>query len=444
MKVAIVGYGTEGKASYDYYIGRGDEVTICDTNAKLQVPDGALTQLGENYLDNLERFDVVVRTAGMHPDVILGKNPGVDNKLTTQINEFMRVCPTRNVIGVTGTKGKGTTSTLIAKMLEAAGKQVLLAGNIGEPALSHLDELNESWWVVLELSSFQLLDLQYSPHIAVCLMVVPEHLDWHSDMNEYLTAKSQLFAHQSADDIAIYFAGNENSKEIASAGSGRLISFFQAPGAFVDNDTISIDDQDICKTDELKLQGAHNWQNACAAVTTVWQAGIHNIKPLRSVLTAFAGLPYRLELVREFDGVKYYNDSFGTTPSTAIVAIKAYHEPKVLILGCSDKGTSFEELAQVVARSNIRQVILIGNTTNPDYRAVAPDIETLLKAQGFEAIASLVKPGGHSMAEIVSAARAAAQPGDVVLLSTGCASFDMFENYKDRGGQFNQAVQALA
>jgi UDP-N-acetylmuramoylalanine--D-glutamate ligase len=444
MNVAIVGFGTEGRSTCEYYLRKGDEVTVCDQNPELQVPEGAKARLGTDYLKDLNQFDIIVRTAGMHPDTILRENPDVGSKITTHINEFLRICPTQHVIGVTGTKGKGTTSTLITKMLEAAGHQVLLAGNIGEPPLSHVNELDAEHWVVLELSSFQLIDAQHSPHIGVCLMVVPEHLDWHADLNEYLTAKMQLFAHQKPGDIAIYFAGNENSKDIASAGSGTLVPYYQSPGAFVDNGTITIDGQTVCKTDELKLLGAHNWQNVCAAVTAIWQAGIKDIKPIREVLTSFSGLEYRLELVRELDGVKYYNDSFGTTPSTAIVAIQAFQQPKVVILGGSDKGTTFEELAQEVAKGNVRHVVLIGNTTNPHYKTVAPDIEALLKAEQYKAITSLVKPSGPSMTEIVDAARAAAKPGDVVLLSTGCASFDIFENYKDRGNQFKKAVQALA
>ncbi|MDB5171124.1 MAG: UDP-N-acetylmuramoylalanine--D-glutamate ligase [Candidatus Saccharibacteria bacterium] len=431
MNIAILGYDTEGRVSHDYFDAQGHELTICDQNPDLQVPEGAESVLGEHYLEDLDRFDLIVRTAGMPPSVILGKNPGVAGKITTHVNEFLRVCPTRNIIGVTGTKGKGTTSTLITRMLEAAGKTVRLGGNIGVPPLTFLDELDADSWVVLELSSFQLIDLQHSPHIAICLMVVPEHLNWHPDINEYTLAKSQLFDRQTPEDIAIYFAENETSRLIAAAGHGQKVPYFAEPGATIDNGCISISGQVVCSTDELQLLGAHNWQNACAAVTAVWQV-TQDLDAIRSVLTTFSGLPHRLELVRELSGVKYYDDSFGTTPETAIVAMRAFEAPKVMILGGSDKGASYDELARAVASSNVRMALLIGDQ--------APAIQAALENAGFTAF----QAGGETMDEIVSKAHHAAQPGDIVLLSTGCASFGMFKNYKDRAAQFIAAVQALA
>lgn len=430
MKVAILGYDTEGRASFDYFTALGHEVTICDQKTSLETPVGSENVLGAAYLDNLDRFDLVIRTAGMPPSVILDKNPGLDDKITTQINEFLRICPTKNVIGVTGTKGKGTTSTLIANMLAGAGKDVQLGGNIGVPPFTFLDKLSADSWVVLELSSFQLVDLRLSPHLAVCLMVVPEHLDWHSDMPDYIAAKSRLFMHQQVDDTAIFFAGNELSTQIASASQGKKIPYFALPGAVVENDQIVIDKQIICQTDELKLLGEHNWQNACAAVTTAWQV-TQDVPVLRSILTTFNGLPHRLELVRTLAGVSYYDDSFGTTPDTAIVALQAFTQPKVLILGGSDKGASYEALAHAVSKGNVRQVLLIGEQ--------AARLQQALEAAQY----TNFLPGGTTMKEIVANAKSHARTGDVVLLSPACASFDMFKDYKDRGAQFSAAVQSL-
>lgn len=430
LKVAIVGFGTEGVSALKYWQARGAEVTVCDEDTSKTVPAGVVTQLGAGYLHGLGRFDVIMRTAGMHPSILLAGNPGIEDKITTVMNEFMRVCPTKNIIGVTGTKGKGTTSTLVAKMLEAAGKRVFLGGNIGISPLDFLPELTADSWVVLELSSFQLYDIKYSPHIAVCLMVVPEHLNWHSDFADYIHAKGNLFAHQSPQDIAIYFADNEVSHDIASRSPGAKIAYFAEPGAYIYHEGIVIDNQEVCKTADLRLLGEHNWQNACAAVTAVWQV-TQDVPAIRSVLTTFSGLEHRLEFVREVDGVKYYDDSFGTTPETAMVAIASFKEPKVVILGGSDKGASFDELAQTVKANNVRQAILIGLMT--------PKIRAALEAAGF----TDVTPGGNSMAEIVAAAHDAAKPGDVVLLSTGCASFDMFHDYKDRGNQFKTVVGEL-
>jgi UDP-N-acetylmuramoylalanine--D-glutamate ligase len=453
MKIAIVGFDLDGRASYDYFASHYPEyeLTICDQKAELEVPEGTQAVLGDSYLDNLDRFDLIMRTSGMHPRKILDKNPGVSAKISSNVNEFLKRSPTNNIIGVTGTKGKGTTSTLIARILEAGSKTVCLGGNIGLPPLTFIDDLDKDSWVVLELSSFQLIDLKQSPHVGVCLMVVPEHLDWHEDLDEYITAKEQLFARQVNGDVAIYFHDNETSQLIANAGEAQKVSYYHSPGAEVIDGAIVIDGTEICRVDQLKLLGQHNWQNACAAVTAVWFACLEVCGPadqqdtgaMREVLTSFSGLEHRLERVRELDGVTYYDDSFGTTPETTIVALQAFSQPKVVIMGGSTKNSSFEELAKVAAASNIRQVVLIGNTAHPVYTSASPLLESALRSAGVDAITSLVREGGCTMQEAVATARDQAQPGDVVLLSAGCASFDMFQNYKDRGDQFKQAVTNL-
>lgn len=431
MKIAIVGFDREGRSTYEYFSNKGHEITVCDQNESLEIPADVATKLGEGYLNGLDQYDMIVRTPGLHPAKILEKNPDVADKITSQVNLFFEKSPTKNIIGVTGTKGKGTTSTLITKMLEADGKKVWLGGNIGVPVLSFIDELTPDSWVVLELSSFQLMDVRYSPHIAVTLMVEPEHLNWHEDFEEYIAAKQQLFIHQTSDDIAIYYSKNENSLSVADATEGTLVPYFEALGAYVDQGSIVIDDQIICAIDELKLLGAHNWQNACAATTAVWQV-TQNVEAIQTVLRSFSGLEHRLEFVRELNGVRYYDDSFGTTPQTAIVAIEAFEQPKVVILGGSDKGTPFDELAKAVTKNNVRAVVQIGQT--------GPTIAKELQKRGYSAIYD----GGETMASIVAKAQELAQPGDVVLLSTGCASFGLFKDYKDRGKQFIDRVNALS
>lgn len=431
MKVAILGFNAEGQASYEYFRAHGDEITICDQDASLAIPEGVEAQLGPHYLDNMDKFDLIVRTPGLPPQHILAANPSVGSKITSGTNEFLRACTTKNIIGVTGTKGKGTTSSLIVKILEAAGKKVWLGGNIGVPVLGFMHEIKPDDWVVLELSSFQLIDLRYSPHIGVCLMVVPEHLNWHADFQEYSDAKQNLFAHQTPDDIAIYFAENETSQALAAISPGKKIPYFTSPGAYVEGGFIKIDNQPICQTNELQLLGEHNWQNVCAAVTAAWQI-THNTEAIKSVLTTFSGLPFRLEFIREVGGVKYYNDSFGTTPETAIVALQAIQSPKVVILGGADKGADYEALANAVNTSNVRAAVVIGD--------IAPKITAALQATGFTAI----YPGSTDMMTIVNTAKQLAQPGDAVLFSTAAASFGLFKDYKDRGAQFTQVVQSLA
>ena len=432
MNVAIVGYATEGKVSAQHWHSLGNTVTICDQDDTLVTPAEYQKQLGPNYLSHLDRFDIIVRSAGIHPRMLLKDNRGIESKITTNIEEFMRVCPTKNIIGVTGTKGKGTTSTLISKILSASGKTCHLGGNIGIPALQLLSNIKPEDYVVLELSSFQLEDFKGpSPHIAVCIMVVPEHLNWHASMQEYLDAKSRLFTYQQADDIAIYYAGSSDSKLIAEKSKGQLIPYYQQPGAVIEDGYVQIDGKQICAVDSLKLIGKHNWQNICAAVTAAWQV-TQDIESITSVLTTFSGLEHRIEFVRELEGISYYDDSFATTPETSIAAIQAFDQPKILILGGSDKGIPLDPIADEVVKANVKHAIVVGD--------MASILESQLRARGFSNITS----GPSTMAEMVTAAREQATAGDVVLLSTGCASYGLFKDYKDRGDQFKATVRALS
>ena len=432
MKIAIIGYGLQGASSYKYW-RKDNQITICDQNEIKDPPKDVELRIGEDHLNNLQDFDLIVRSPSVHPrDIISANGEQIKDKITTNTNEFFKVCPSKNIIGVTGTKGKGTTSSLITKMLEAEGKKVHLGGNIGTPPLEMLEHgINESDYVVLELANFQLIDLKYSPHIAVCLMVVPEHQDWHEGMEEYVTAKKQLFIHQTPSDIAIYYSDNEISKDIASSGEGVKIPYFENPGANINNELVVIDGRTICRTDEVKLLGRHNLQNICAAVTATWQID-QNTEAIKQVTTSFTGLDHRLELVRELNGVKYYDDSFATTPESAIVAIEAFKDPKVIILGGSDKGAEYIKLANTVAGGNVKHAVLIGDT--------AKSIEQALKNEGF----SDYSFGSKDINEIVELCKEKSSPGDVVLLSTGCASFGIFKDYKDRGEKFKKAVQELA
>jgi UDP-N-acetylmuramoylalanine--D-glutamate ligase len=444
MKVAILGFDLEGQASLAYFQAQGADITICDQNPDKEIPEGIASRLGDKYLDHLGDFDLLVRTPGLKPSQILEKNPKIADKITTATNEFFKACPSKNIIGVTGTKGKGTTSTLITRILEAAGARVHLGGNIGVPALSFLPDVASDDWVVLELSSFQLIDCQYSPNIAVCLMVVPEHLNWHKNLKEYFDAKRQLFAHQTPNDLAVYNACNLNSIDIVRSSPGvkgwyqtrpleHVVGLSQEPeyGVQVENGRIVVDTEDICGVDELALRGAHNWDNVCAAIAATWEITGHNKEAIRSVITTFSGLEHRLQMVRTVNGVTYYDDSFGTTPETAIVAIEAFKEPKVVILGGVDKGVSFDELAKAIATSNVKCAIVIGDT--------APKIEEALKKVNYPVIAH----GGSTMTEIIEKAVEFSAPGDVVLLTPACSSFDMFIDYKDRAAQFQAAINAL-
>ena len=421
MKVAILGYGIEGKVAYDYWQALGNDVTIFDDNA-IKVPAGAKLQVGLDW--QLGDFDLIVRSPGVRPDRI---PQGI--KVTSVVREFIAKCPAP-IIGVTGTKGKGTTTTLITKMLEAAGKTAHLGGNIGRPALEFLDQVKTGDWVVLELSSFQLLDATQSPQIAVCLMIVPEHLNWHPDMTEYVEAKGNIFRFQKPQDTAIYNARNKYSSQIAQLSEGTKLPYLDEAGAYVKDDQIFFQDTSICKTGEVDLLGAHNLENVCAAVAAVYPL-IKDAASLAKAIREFKGLEHRLEVAGLVDGITYVDDSFSTTPETTIAAINSFDQPKVLILGGSDKGSDYTEMARFITDANVRHVIAIGD--------MATKISRALQAADYDAITT----GPTDMTQIMKAAGEVAKSGDVVLLSPACASFGLFKDYKERGNQFKQAVQAL-
>ncbi len=435
MNIAIVGFATEGQVSADYFARRGHSITVCDQNEALEVPAQYKTQLGEQYLHDLDRFDMVVRSAGIAPHILLGQNPGIAPKITTAVNEFLAHCPTANVIGITGTKGKGTTSTLTTKMLGAAGHTVWLGGNIGRSPLEFIDDIAPDDWVVLELSSFQLIDLTHSPRIAVCLMVVPEHLNWHADMAEYVAAKSQLFMQQSSEDVAIYFAGNETSKRIASHGAGQKVPYFTEPGAWMNGNMLTIDGQSVCATDAIKLLGKHNQQNICAALTAVWQAGMHDIAAAKQVISSFSGLEHRLEFVRELDGVRYYNDSFASTPDAGTAAIAAIPGKKVMIMGGYERNLPLKRFAKSIKdqQDELCHLLLIGESAE----RVGQELEAINFKNYTISTAKNIK-------DIVKSAQEIATKGaEAVVLSPGFASFDMFKNFEERGQLYKQAVIEL-
>src|SRR3989344_3967997 len=451
MRIGIVGWGIETQSAYSYF-GPEHEYLIVNEeprddlpradNVKCQFlpekkPPGITSNVTDlSYLDGIEKCDKIIYsvTAVKNLEQKFGQDKDFWQKATSVWHIFFKEVKTKNLIGVTGTKGKGTTSTLIYEMLKTARQPVYLAGNIGTSVLDILDAVKENDWVVLEITNYQLYKFPYSPHIAVALMVTEEHLDWHKDMDEYIAAKTNLFAHQKKDDIAIYFAGNERSQQIVGASPGIKIPYLAPPGAVAKDEGVIVvgePETEVIKTKEVKLIGEHNLENVCAAVTTVWQI-TQDVGAISKVLATFSGLEHRLEFIREVDNVKYYDDSFGTTPHTAIVAMKALIQPQVLILGGSDKGLAFEPMVEEAVKDRTRHIITIGQT--------GPKIEQMLRAKGFNKITA----GLTKMTDIVAEARRVAQPGDVVLLSTGCASFGLFRDYKDRGDQFKAAVEELA
>jgi len=435
MKIAIAGYGVEGQENLAYWSqDPTHEITIVDerADAGATYPHGISTLLGPGVFQNLQGFDLVVRTAGLAPHKIQ-----TDGKVWSGTNEFFAKCPAP-IIGVTGSKGKGTTSSLIASILEAAGKKVWLVGNIGIPALSILSQIQPDDIVVYELSSFQLWDIEKSPQVAVVLFIEQEHLDVHRDMEEYVAAKANITAHQSGDDLLVYSANNQYAEHIAALSEAQKVPYPSSQGAYVHmyDDMFCYGEYNaICSVNELRIPGEHNQVNALAAISAVWPF-TQDAEAIKTGLNNFHGLPHRLSFVAEVSGVRYYDDSIATTPSSAIAALRAFRtESKVIILGGSSKGSDFSELAQELTRHAVR-ALLIGEE--------AERIAVACETAGFRNYEIIAQVPANTVADVaVRRAAELSQPGGVVLLSPAAASFGLYKNYADRGDQFIAAVEAL-
>jgi UDP-N-acetylmuramoylalanine--D-glutamate ligase/UDP-N-acetylenolpyruvoylglucosamine reductase len=403
-KVAILGYGLEGQDAQKYFKNLGVDVTILDK------------KFDEKYLENLNKFDIIVRSPGIYrylPEIVNAEKEGVE--ITSALKIFFEKCPGK-IIGVTGTKGKGTTSTLIYEILKNAGKDVYLVGNIGKPYLDILSKLSKDSIIVMELSSFQLIDMDRSPHIAVVLNITLDHMDWHKDKEEYINAKKNIVRHQSVSDWAVLNEEYEVSRNFAKLTKGK-VEFF------------SKEKLESKYKEELLLRGEHNLENIAAAVSVSKIVGVDEDIILKTV-RSFKGLEHRLELVGTINGVTFYNDSFATGPQPTIAAINSFTEPETLILGGSDKGLDYRQLRdEIEKRDNVKNLILIGQ--------IGEKIGGGIKGK------NIINLGKTSMIHIIDAAQRVSPKGGVVILSPAAASFDMFENYKDRGNQFKKAVQSL-
>lgn len=429
MNIAILGYGVEGESVYKYYHAKYPDAHFVayDNNEqpKNPLPEGMEFVGGVKDFKGIDA-DIAIKTPAIAP-----WNVEVTGEVTTMTREFLKNCPAP-VIGVTGTKGKGTTASLIKSILDAAGKKTWLVGNIGVGAFDVLDEISPDDIVVYELSSFQLWDCDVSPHVAVVLGIEPEHLDVHKDFDDYLNAKANIARYQSVDDVIVYNNENKFATYIANKSLATKVAFQTAQSAHVRNEHFCYGEQELCSIEELKLAGIYNQDNACAAIDAVWQ-WVKDSKLIAEGIRAFRGLPHRLQLVRTVDNVNYYDNSIATTPGSTIAVLTSFDQPKVIILGGSYKGAAYDQLADTIARSVVRSVIIIGEES--------PKIEAALVARGFTNYNTLGTQ--VTMETIVDKAKEIAQSGDVVILSPACASFDMFKSYADRGDQFIQAVQNL-
>lgn len=431
MNIAILGYGVEGKSAYNYYRAKFPDAqfTVYDNN---QQPKESLPE-GSKFVGGVKDFRGIAADLAIKTPAISPRDVEVSGEVTTLTREFLKACPAP-VIGVTGTKGKGTTASLIKLILDAAGKRAWLVGNIGVGAFDVLHQIKPTDIVVYELSSFQLWDSDVSPHVAVVLGIEPEHLDVHKDLDDYIAAKSNIAKHQKPEDFVVYRTGNQYAEQIGLLSAGTKVVYPDSGAAHVENGYFYYGTQELCPAAALKLPGEFNRDNACAAISAAWP-WVKDGNDIERGLQAFEGLPHRLKYVRTVNDVDYYDDSIATTPGSAIAALTAFNEPKIIILGGSNKGASYDELAQTIVKTSdsLRRVLLIGSE--------AARIEETLKSVGFARYTNLGP--SVTMDAIVKSAAGVAEPGDVVILSPACASFDMFKDYADRGNQFIAAVQDL-
>ena len=444
MKIALIGFGLEAKSAYDYLksIDQNNTFEIYDENpkSKIELPNG-VKFFGDFHDFSKIQADLIVRTPAVNPRR-LPKNA----KITSVTNLFFEKCPAP-IIGVTGSKGKGTVSSFITEILRAAGLRVHLVGNIGLPALNELSKIQKDDAVIYELSSFQLWDAQKSPHIAILNNLEVDHLDVHDGFEDYVAAKMNIAKNQTENDFFIFNAENtivlKNVENLKSQLKAELQPFQDYNLAHIQENHFLWGNEVLFETDILKIPGEHNQKNACAAMIATFdflhEKGFENEEIFdfwREGLSKFTGLPHRLKFVREFEGVRFYDDSIATTPGSAIAALNSFEKPKILILGGSNKGADLSELIEKIAKmpeQELRKVILMGTESEK--------LTQKLISGGFKRFINLGTE--TNMQEVVKTAFKNAKSGDVVILSPAHASFDMFKSYVDRGEQFVENVNLL-
>ncbi|MBQ5566664.1 MAG: UDP-N-acetylmuramoyl-L-alanine--D-glutamate ligase [Oscillospiraceae bacterium] len=445
-RIAVLGIGVSNTPLIRLLREHGVAVTACDKKERTALGKtaeeleamGADLKLGSDYLKDIDA-DVIFRTPGMRPDLpelLAAKERG--SRITSEMQVFFEVCPCP-IIAVTGSDGKSTTTTVITEFLRAAGRTVHLGGNIGHPLLAEAGEMHADDVAVLELSSFQLLDMTHSPHIAVLTNLAPNHLDVHRSMEEYIAAKENIFRYQSADDIAIFNRDNAITLGLSEKANGRVRLFSRqqevADGAFVRDGAIWLrrgeEEREIVKTDEIRIPGQHNVENYLAAIAAV--DGLVSDEVIRTVAREFAGVEHRIELVRTRRGVRWYNDSIATSPTRTIAGLHSFSQKLILIAGGYDKHIPFDVLGPELV-AHVKLLILCGATANQIRACVTGCADYHGEPEMIECA---------TLDEAVKLAAERAQEGDVVTLSPACAAFDQFPNFMVRGRYFKDLVNAL-
>lgn len=453
--VAVLGIGISNIPAIKYLTKLGAKISARDKNEKLSDEvkllqnEGVEFVLGDSYLEGLESYDYIFRSPGIKPFTYeIQKAIELGCILTSEVEKLIELAPCK-VIGVTGSDGKTTTTTLIAKFLEEAGYNVWLGGNIGTPLFSNLEKIKKEDIIVLELSSFQLMTLGVSPHISVITNISPNHLDYHTDYNEYIISKSNIFMNQNKGSILVLnkdcnitnqFLNIIEDRKINTNIRSFSIEQEVINGVFLENKTIfsniSVKREKICNIEDIKLVGTHNYANICAAATAVYD--LVKINNIRNVISTFKGVEHRMELVLEKDGVKWYNDSIGTSPTRTIAGLKSFNDKVILIAGGYDKKIPYEPLAPYIL-DKVKHLILIGKTSSKIRNAVIKEA----KKQNKNLEESLDIVEFNTLEDCVKYSSKIANKNDIVVMSPASASFDMYRNFEQRGNHFKKLVKKI-
>ena len=438
-KVLVLGLGVSNRPLVRLLLEHGIDVTGCDRTPREKLDEemlslermGAKLHLGDGYLENISG-DIAFRTPGLHsdkPELCALRAAGT--QITSEMEAFFEVCPCP-IIGVTGSDGKTTTATLIAELLRHAGHHVWLGGNIGTPLLDKAEQMLETDKVVLELSSFQLMDLHHSCHIAVVTNLAPNHLDMHRDMDEYVSAKKNIFHYQGASDVLIVNRDNAITEAFAAEARGTVKRFSRQErvenGVYFQDGAIRRGDDVILWQSDILIPGLHNVENYMAAILAT--EGLVTDDDVRAVAKSFGGVEHRIELVRVKDGVSFYNDSIASSPSRTIAGLRSFPQKVILIAGGYDKHIPYDVLGPEIA-AHVKLLVCTGATGGKIAEAAraSAGCPEILEIDDFY--------------DAVHAAADRAERGDVVLLSPASAAFDKFKNFMVRGAEFKKTVMEL-
>lgn len=448
-KVAIIGLGVSNIPLIKYLRDLGSNIVLFDNKPINELDSGILDKIyeykleysfGENYLSKLIGFDVIFRSPSCRPDLLeIEKEINRGAILTSETELVLEMCP-GTTIGVTGSDGKTTTASLIYEILKEENLNCYLGGNIGTPLFTKISDMKPEDFVVLELSSFQLMTMNTSPDIAVVTNINPNHLDIHKSYEEYILSKANIFKYQNENDLLVLNYDNEITKEFAKSSKSKVIYFSSKTklddGLILDNGIIKECEnglrRHLIKTKDIKLRGVHNSENICAAIAAT--SKITSIDSQIRAVSKFSGVNHRLEFVKELDGAKWYNDSIASSPARTIAGLNSFNENIILIAGGYDKHLDYTPLAVPVI-NKVNNLILLGQTSEKIYNAVRTELI------GKEKSINITKV--NTLEEAIIKAKEVSTKGDVVLFSPASASFDMFKNFEERGNTFKSLVKKL-